>query len=87
MSGKKRPPMNFHEMGIPDGAILKSKKTGDEVRVIGPRTIEFRGEETSLTDVTLTILDAKPTPSIAQQWLYKNKCLRWIYNRTYLRTR
>ena len=80
---RERPQINFHEMGIPEGAILKCKKTNDEVRVIGSKTVAFKGEKMSLTRATLVILNVDYTPSIRHQWLYEGESLHLIYNRTY----
>lgn len=76
-----RAQINFHEMGIPEGAILKCKKTNDEVRVIGSKTVAFRGKKMSLTRATLLILNVDYTPSIKHQWLYEGESLHHIYNR------
>lgn len=83
----KRPCIDFYEIGIPKGSILKCKKTNDEVRVIGPKIVAFRGEEMSLTKSTLTILNVNYTPSIAHQWLYEGECLRHVYDRTHPKKR
>ena len=83
MTGSKRPRIDFYEIGIPEGAILKCKKINDEVRVAGPRTVTLRGEEMSLTRATLIILNVDSTPSIAHQWLYEGECLRDVYDRTH----
>ena len=80
---QKRFQMNFYKMGIPEGAILKNKKTNDEVRVIDSKTVAFRGEEMSLTRATQIILNVDSTPSITHQWLYEGESLHLIYNRTY----
>ena len=83
MTRSKRPRIDFYEIGIPEGAILKCKKTNDEVQVAGSRTVTFRGEEMSLTKATLIILNLGYTPSIAHQWLYEGECLRDVYDRTH----
>ena len=79
--------MNFHEMGIPNGAILRFERTGDEARVIGPRKVSFRGREMSITGVTKIILnvDSNSIPTIASEWFYQGECLRDIRDRWWRR--
>ena len=45
----KRPPLNFREMGIATGALLKCVGKDEEVKVISDREVQFRGEDMSLT--------------------------------------
>ncbi|QIK53117.1 GIY-YIG nuclease family protein [Dysgonomonas sp. HDW5B] len=81
---KRRPPLNFREMGIPRGAKLQLIDDQNiEVEVCGDRKILFNGIETSLTAATKELhhIDhaLQPTP----YWTYKGKSLSDIYNETY----
>ena len=79
----RRPNMNFHEMGIPNGSTLESKSTDDIVQVVGPRKVKFRGESVSLTKATKSILMYNSTPYISYHWFYKGELLHDIYEKTY----
>src|SRR3990167_3796148 len=46
---KRRPPLNFVEMGIPIGALLTHDETGETAEVIAPRRVLCRGQDLSLT--------------------------------------
>ncbi len=81
---KKRPRFSFSEMGIAEGSELVSVINGEVVLVTGDRTVNFRGEETSLTYATRIILDGGYHVAPAAYWTYNGKKLREIYNETYL---
>ena len=82
---RKRPPLNFQEMGIPIGAKLQYARndTNAEVEVCNGRKILYNGIERSLTSVTQELLginySLQPTP----YWTYNGKNLNDIYNETY----
>lgn len=83
---KKRPAMNFVEMGIPIGSELLYKDGQTKVKVIEPRKVEFNGEIVSLTFVTVQILQIPYSVQPAPYWTYNGKTLKEIYNETYLNT-
>lgn len=81
---KKRPNLNFHEMGISDGEALHF--VDDEqisVFVCGPKKVTYDGTEVSLTAATRQILNLdysiQPTP----KWKYHGRLLQDIYNEYY----
>ena len=80
---KRRPPLNFGEMGIPVGSVLHMVNSDTTVTVCADRKIMFDGEETSLTAATTKLLgleyQIQPTP----HWTYEGKVLTEIYNETY----
>lgn len=80
---KRRPPLNFTEMGIAKGAVLHMVDTDATVTVSSARKVLLDGEETSLTAATTKILGLdyaiQPTP----HWTYNSKLLSEIYNETY----
>lgn len=82
---RKRPPLNFREMGIPVGSLLQYARSDEqaEVEVCADRKVLYKGEERSLTSVTQELLgleyNVQPTP----YWTYNGKNLGDIYNETY----
>lgn len=81
---KKRPRLNFTEMGIPMGAELICVANGETVIVITDKTVDFRGEETSLTSATRQVLETDYNLAPGPYWTYQGKSIREIYNETYL---
>jgi len=84
---KRRPPLNFKEMGIPIGAklVFSYDEETAEVFVSSDRKIRASesDEEKSLTRITKEILkidyDIQPT----RYWSYEGKSLNAYYNETY----
>lgn len=86
----RRPPLDFVDLGIPIGAILKfinlREGTGEstesiEAEVVDNRRVLFRGEEMYLTRATLRALgepDDKPIRP-APFWSYKDRMLDDLY--------
>ena len=81
---KKRPSINFYEMGMHDGDVLvfvqdESKK----VVIAGAKRVIYEGSETSLTALTTVLLgrtySVQPTP----YWRFGDRNLLDIYNETY----
>jgi hypothetical protein len=85
---KKRPPLNFTEMGIPIGAKLVFSY-GDmdaEVFVSSDRKVKTNpedDEEKSLTQLTREILDLDYNVQPTRYWNYEGKSLNVYYNETY----
>ena len=82
---KKRPRFSFSEMNIPIGSELVSVANGEIVRVMTDRTVNFRGDETSLTNATRVILKNGYHVAPGPYWTYNGRKLRDIYNETYVR--
>lgn len=81
----RRPPLNYKEMGIPEGGkLIFASDPSISAIVCGDRRIIFHGEECSLTHATKQILGitspVQPTP----YWIYENRSLQDIYNETYV---
>ncbi len=72
----RTPPFDFCKMGIPIGGILRCDATGDEVRVVAPKKVEFRGERTSISATTIEIGKWPP----GRQWAYEGRLLDDIRN-------
>lgn len=79
----RRPNLNFHEMGIPSGAILQFRDGDIAAVVSGPKKVVFDGEESSLTAVTKQLLGTEYAVAPAPYWLHNGRSLREIYNETY----
>lgn len=82
---KRRPNINFEEMGIPVGSVLVF--TGDEdaeVTVLSDRKVDFRGEPVSLSKATRILLGLDYNVQPTKYWTYNGKNLRDIYAETYI---
>ena len=77
------PRLNFAEMGIPVGAMLKFKRNDIEVEVVSHNRVKYRDKEYSLTAVTKQLLEISHAPATATNWTYQGKLLREIYKETY----
>lgn len=81
----KRPPLNYYEMGIHQGDILKWKDDPSiTVKVIPDRKVSYNGEEVSISALSAQLKGYKvkhiqPTP----HWLYEDRLLSEIYDETY----
>ena len=81
----RRPPLNFHEMGLHDGDILVYTEDNTKVaEVIGAKRVRFEDEEdTSLTAITTRLRGSKYSIQPTPWWTYEGKNLSDIYNETY----
>ncbi len=80
---KRRPVMNFAEMGIPVGAVLNWIHGDVTVTVRGPRWITFNDEESSLSAATQELLGVNYAVNPGPFWTYQGKTISQIYNETY----
>lgn len=80
---KRRPNLNFAEMGIPEGATLNSTLDQSVATVIGPKKVMYQGEPTSLTAATKFILQVEYAVNPGPFWTYNGKTISEIYNETY----
>jgi T5orf172 domain len=76
-----RPPMNFHELGIPTGSVLVSKEGDKQAVVIAEKKVEFDGIVSSLTAATRKLLGLaddyplQPSP----YWTFNGRTVKEIY--------
>lgn len=84
---QKRPKMNFDEMGIPIGSELVFNNNAEVAIVVSERMVNFRNEETSLTNATRMALGEGYAYNVAPgpYWSFNGRKLRDIYNDTYQR--
>ena len=80
---RKRPPLDFRQMGIPIGAQLVCNKNDERAEVVSARTVRFRNVETSLSQATKVALQLTYTPAPCPQWAFNGRSLSDIYNETY----
>ena len=80
---KRRPPLDFEEMGIPVGATLEFIPSEASVQIISNRKVRLGDEEISLTQATRTLLKLDYSVAPGPHWTYQGKTLRAIYNETY----
>jgi hypothetical protein len=82
---KRRPRVNFFELGLQKGDVLIFNENGKkiEVKVFNERRIEFEGRVQSLTALTRDLLqwqsDRQPTP----YWAFEGRSLSDIYEERY----
>ncbi len=82
---QKRPPLNFFEMGLQKGDVLKWKDDPTIiVTIASERKILYNGEEVSISALSAK-LKGYNTKHIAPgaHWLYNDKLLNDIYDETY----
>lgn len=80
---KRRPPLDFEEMGIPVGATLEFIPSEASVQIVSNRKIRLGDEEMSLTQATRSLLKLDYSVAPGPHWTYQGKTLRAIYNETY----
>ena len=84
---KRRPPLNFTEMGIPIGAklVFSYDEISAEVYVSSARKVKTANsdEEKSLTQITKEILELDYNIQPTRYWNYEGKSLNAYYDETY----
>ena len=81
---RSRPALNFKEMGIPEGSILRSICGGETVEVLSERTVSFEDEEMSLSKATQMVRAIDYYVGPCPYWKFEGRLLSEIYNETYL---
>jgi hypothetical protein len=77
----RRPRMDFHALGIPDGAVLEFKDGSAQATVLNNRQVSFNGVPCSLTAATRSVLGLpanyplQPSP----HWRYQGQLLIDMY--------
>ena len=70
---KRRPNMNFEEMGIPVGSTLHYTQGDQTVTVVGPKKVRLGEEELSLTAATRMISQVDYDQPPALYWTFKGQ--------------
>lgn len=82
---QRRPPLDFHLMGIPDGAVLTflGDESGTTATVCSNKKVRYNDQEKSLTQLTSELMgldySIQPTP----HWAFAGRTLLDIYNETF----
>jgi T5orf172 domain len=82
---QRRPPLDFHLMGIPNGAVLVFHGGAEEKTAVvcSNRKVLYEGRECSLTQLTSEFLgldySIQPTP----HWSFQGRPLSDLYEETY----
>lgn len=80
---KRRPNLNFEEMGIPIGSILTSTNTEATLVVVEPKKVLLNNEKMSLTAATRQILENDYSVAPNPYWRFDDRLLSDIYEETY----
>ena len=80
---KRRPVLNFIDMGIEPGSLLQFTRGDETVTTIDGRRVLFNNEETSLSLLTGQLLDSKWYVSPGPHWRFGGRILKEIYDETY----
>ena len=81
---KRRPNLNFSEMGITSGCVLNAIEGEETATVVSDRKVSFRDQTMSLTHATRVCRDLSYTVNPCPYWLYSGRRLSDIYEETYL---
>lgn len=82
---KRRPSINFVDMGIPLGTqMLFSGEEDEMVTIVDEKKVEFRGDIVSLTKATQQILGLDYAVQPTKYWTVEGKNLRQIWEETYI---
>ncbi|MCQ8242078.1 GIY-YIG nuclease family protein [Rhizosaccharibacter radicis] len=80
---KRRPPLNFVEMGVPIGAVLIHASTSEEAEVVEPRKVRFRGEVMSLTRARQVAAGTDYPVAPGRHWSFNGVSISTLYDATY----
>ncbi len=81
---RRRPNLDFVEMGIPIGSILQAADTDVTVEVVGPKKVRLGDEEMSLTAATRAVRSLDYSVAPAPHWTYNGRSISEIYDETYV---
>lgn len=80
---KRRPPLNFEEMGVPNGSTLTHIISGETVEVVEPRRVIFRSEVVSLTRAQQIVSGAEYAVAPGRYWSFNGVPISALYEATY----
>ena len=80
---KRRPPLNFVEMGVPVGSTLIHIATSETVEVVEPKKVRLRGEIISLTRAQQIVSGAEYAVAPGRHWSFDNVPISTLYESTY----
>lgn len=79
----RRPNLNFREMGIPIGSVLRFTEGDATVTVCGERKVRLGDDELSLTAATRQLLGLEYSVASGSYWTFEGRLLTQIYDETY----
>ena len=80
---KRRPPLNFTEMGVPMGSLLVHIATGETVEVVEPKKVRHRGDVVSLTRAQQIVSGADYAVAPGRHWSFNDVLISTLYEATY----
>ena len=80
---KRRPPLNFTEMGVPVGSQLVHSATGEIVEVVEPKKVRLRGEMVSLTRAQQIVSGVDYAVAPGRHWSFNEVLISNLYEATY----
>lgn len=80
---KRRPPMNFEDMGIPVGSTLVHTATGETVEVVEAKKVILHGEVVSLTRAQQEVTGADYAVQPGRHWTFNGVSVGELYEATY----
>lgn len=76
----RRPRLDLHALGIPNGSILNCTRNDATAEVLGPRKVRINGEELSLTAATEVVMKFGYNVAPGPYWSYQGRILRDLYD-------
>ncbi|MBO5630092.1 MAG: ASCH domain-containing protein [Aeriscardovia sp.] len=77
----RRPPLNFRELGIQPGSMLKFRNNPEvQVEVVNDREVKYMDKVYKLTPLTQELLHTRKPLQPSPYWLYHLHSLKDIYN-------
>ena len=80
---KRRPTINYFEMGLKEGDILKFGRNEESCTVLNGRQVFYKGEPWFLSNLTNKLLDRTGPMDGSPYWYFNGKNLKDLYNETY----
>ena len=80
---KRRPTINYFEMGLKEGNILKFGRNEESCTVLNGRQVSYEGEPWFLSNLTNKLLDRTGPMDGSPYWYFNGKNLKDLYNETY----
>lgn len=79
----RRPNMNFHEMGIPNGSLLIFTETGESAEVCADKKVKYHNDIFSLTGLTRKLYNLDYSIQPSSHWTFDGRSINEIYEETY----
>jgi hypothetical protein len=81
---KRRPPLNFQDIGLAMGTILTHSASGETAEVVEPRKVAFRGQVVSLTRAQQEVTAAAYAVQPGRHWTIPDgRSVAELYEETY----